>query len=58
MSFFNHFARDESGASAIEYAVVAAVVCVGIVVALQNMGSELNNSLQSSANQLQSANAE
>lgn len=37
------FARDESGATAIEYGLIAALVSVAAVVALQGLGSSLNN---------------
>jgi len=36
------FARDESGATAIEYALVAAGMSVAIITALSGLGSKLN----------------
>jgi pilus assembly protein Flp/PilA len=36
------FLRDESGATAIEYGLIAALVAVAIIVALQALGSSLD----------------
>ncbi|UCH74558.1 MAG: Flp family type IVb pilin [Rhodospirillales bacterium] len=41
MSFFKAFLRDESGATLIEYGLVAALVSVAAIIALQVLGSEL-----------------
>lgn len=40
---FANFGKDESGATAIEYALIAAIVGIGIIVALTSMKDELNN---------------
>jgi pilus assembly protein Flp/PilA len=40
---FNTFLRDESGATAIEYGLIAALVAVAIIVALQALGSSLGD---------------
>jgi pilus assembly protein Flp/PilA len=37
------FAKDESGATAIEYALIAAIVGIGIIVALTQLGVGLND---------------
>ena len=37
------FANDESGATAIEYGLIAALVSVAAVTALTNVGSSLDN---------------
>ena len=37
-----HFLKDESGATAIEYGLIAAIVAVGIIVGLQNLRDGLN----------------
>ncbi len=39
---FVKFVKDESGATAIEYGLIAALVSVAAVVALQNLGTSLN----------------
>ena len=38
-----NFWRDESGATAIEYGLIAALVSVAAIVALTNMGAALTN---------------
>jgi pilus assembly protein Flp/PilA len=42
-SLFSRFVKDESGATAIEYGLIAAIVGVGIVAALGSLRSGLNN---------------
>jgi pilus assembly protein Flp/PilA len=39
---FARFVKDESGATAIEYGLIAAIVAVGIIIGLQNLGDGLN----------------
>ncbi len=41
MSFLKAFLKDESGATMIEYGLVAALVSVAAIIALQILGSEL-----------------
>ncbi len=41
MSFLKTFLKDESGATMIEYGLVAALVSVAAIVALQLLGAEL-----------------
>jgi pilus assembly protein Flp/PilA len=36
------FVEDESGATAIEYGLIAAIVAVGIIIGLQNLTDGLN----------------
>ena len=42
ISKFRRFLKDKSGATAIEYGLIAALVSVAAVVALQNLGTSLN----------------
>ena len=42
LSIFRSFAKDESGATAIEYGLIAALVSVAAITALTAMGSALN----------------
>lgn len=51
----SRFVKDESGATAIEYGLIAALVGVGIIAALQNLSQGLNNTFGEVANQLNSA---
>jgi pilus assembly protein Flp/PilA len=42
MSKFISFAKDESGATAIEYGLIAAGISVAIIAVVQGLGSKLN----------------
>ena len=41
--FVARFANDESGATAIEYGLIASGIAVAIIVAVQNIGSSLDS---------------
>ena len=43
--FLSSFAKDESGATAIEYGLIAALISVVIVTALTTLGTNLNGTL-------------
>jgi pilus assembly protein Flp/PilA len=43
MTMFSRFMNDESGATAIEYGLIAAIVAVGIIAALKNLSTNLQN---------------
>lgn len=43
MNIFARFAQDESGATAIEYGLIAALIAVGIIVAATALGNNLSN---------------
>lgn len=43
MSTFVRFARDESGATAIEYGLIAACISVAIIAVVQGVGTKLNS---------------
>jgi len=43
MAIFKSFLRDESGATAIEYGLIAAGISVAIIVTVQALGTKLNN---------------
>ena len=40
------FLRDESGATAIEYGLIAACISIAIIVAAQGVGSSLNTTFE------------
>ena len=42
-TFLARFAQDESGATAIEYGLIAAIVGVGIILGLGNLKTGLND---------------
>lgn len=41
-NLFSRFVKDESGATAIEYGLIAAGIAVAIIVAVNTLGSTLN----------------
>ncbi len=41
-NLFRNFVEDESGATAIEYGLIAAIIGVGIIAALGNVKNSLN----------------
>ena len=43
MTFLKSFLKNESGATAIEYGLIAAVVAVGLVTALTTLGTDLGD---------------
>lgn len=55
---FSQFGKDESGATAIEYALIAAIVGIGIIAALQSLRTQLNNTFTTVSSALTNANAE
>ena len=42
-TLFTRFASDESGATAIEYGMIAALIAVAIITALKTVGTNLTN---------------
>jgi pilus assembly protein Flp/PilA len=49
---FSKFFKDESGATAIEYGLIAAGISVAIIATVQGLGSKLNTSFTSVQNAL------
>jgi len=49
------FAKDESGATAIEYGLIAALIAVAIIVGAQMLGNELNSKFGAIANSVKTA---
>ena len=43
MSTISRFVRDESGATAIEYGLIAALIAVGIIAAATTLGGSLSD---------------
>jgi pilus assembly protein Flp/PilA len=52
MSVFARFIRDESGATAIEYGLIAAGISVAIIAVVQGLGSKLTTTFTSVSNAL------
>ncbi len=49
---FARFVKDESGATAIEYGLIAALVAVGIIAGASALGTQLNTLFNSIATKL------
>jgi pilus assembly protein Flp/PilA len=52
-SVINRFVKDESGATAIEYGLIAAIVGVGIIVGLTTLRDALSNVFTNVSTKLQ-----
>lgn len=52
MSIFMKFCRNESGATAIEYGLIAGLISVVIITALTTIGTRLNNKFRAIGNAL------
>ena len=55
--FISRFAKDESGATAIEYGLIAAIIAVAIITALTTMSGSLQETFGTVTSELDSANA-
>jgi pilus assembly protein Flp/PilA len=55
VSVIKRFVQDESGATAIEYGLIAALVSVAAIIALQSLGSSLNSMFTRVSSTLQTA---
>lgn len=51
-NLFARFVRDESGATAIEYGLIAAGISVAIIAVVNGLGTKLNGSFSSLTGQL------
>lgn len=49
-SLFRRLAKNRSGATAIEYTLIAALIAVASIVAMRNLGGTVNNVLTTAAN--------
>ena len=50
------FARDESGATAIEYGLIAAIVAIGLIASLRGLKNNLQSTFNKVGSNLSSAN--
>ena len=55
VNLLNRFAADESGATAIEYGLIAALIAVAIITALNTLSGNLKNTFNYVGNQLVTA---
>jgi pilus assembly protein Flp/PilA len=52
MKTLKRFAKDESGATAIEYGLIAAGISVAIITVVQGLGTKLNNTFNNISTKL------
>ena len=52
MKFLNKLIRDEAGATAIEYGLIAALIAVAAITAMQGLGTELTNTFDTTATKM------
>ncbi|HXZ67832.1 MAG TPA: Flp family type IVb pilin [Alphaproteobacteria bacterium] len=56
-AFISSFVRDESAVTAMEYGMIASLTAVAIIVALSNLGIELNKTFTTISRAIADANA-
>lgn len=56
MKFINKLIRDDAGATAIEYGLIAALIAVAAITAMQGMGGELQRTFSTTSGALSTAN--
>ena len=52
MKFFNKLARDEQGATAIEYGLIAALIAVAAITAMGSLGNTLSDTFSEVASSM------
>ena len=57
MKFIKKLVRNEEGATAIEYGLIAALIAVAAIVAMQNLGTELQTTFNTTSGAMSTANA-
>ena len=57
MTFITNLSRDEAGATAIEYGLIAALIAVAAIAAMQGLGNELKSTFNSTSSAMSGANA-
>jgi pilus assembly protein Flp/PilA len=57
MTFIAKLSRDEAGATAIEYGLIAALIAVAAIAAMQGLGNELKSTFNSTSSAMSGANA-
>lgn len=56
MKLINKILRDEAGATAIEYGLIAALIAVASIVAMTSVGSELSTTFETTQGKMKEAN--
>ncbi|MCT8999160.1 Flp family type IVb pilin [Chelativorans intermedius] len=52
---FARFLKDESGATAIEYGLIAALIAVGIITAATTLGDQISNTFKTVSDEMKNA---
>lgn len=55
MTIFKALIRDDAGATAIEYGLIAALIAISGLIAMQNMGGQVKNSFQATSDKMDCA---
>ena len=55
MKFFHNLLRDEAGATAIEYGLIAALIAVAAITAMQGLGKQLSTTFNKVTTEMQGA---
>lgn len=56
MKFINKLFRDEAGATAIEYGLIAALIAVAAIAAMQGLGNELKTTFNTTSTKMSEGN--
>lgn len=56
MQFFKKLRRDEKGATAIEYGLIAALIAVAAITAMSGLGGQLKTTFEKTSTALKSGN--
>ena len=51
-TLIKRFAKDESGATAIEYGLIASLIAIGVIAAARTLGTNLSNTFNNVAGNL------
>ena len=57
MKFINKLIRDEAGATAIEYGLIAALIAVAAITAMQGLGNQLKTTFNTTSSAMAGANS-
>ncbi len=52
MTFFKKLIRDEQGATAIEYGLIAALIAVAAITAMQGLGNQLTDTFDTTSGKM------
>jgi len=56
MTFFKNMLRDEAGATAIEYGLIAALIAVAAITAMSGLGEQLSTTFTTVSDELEGSN--